>query len=74
MYIMYVLSFVTLPRILLASPSSMNHAGPLVLAVAIIAVTEWVASGRKRFILPGDIVVRNRDHVAMSVLAWKPGT
>ncbi|KAF2718173.1 amino acid transporter [Polychaeton citri CBS 116435] len=51
-YILYVLSFVALPTILPVTASNMNYAGPLVLAVMIIALVDWVVSGRKRFLLP----------------------
>ncbi|KAK4502131.1 hypothetical protein PRZ48_005554 [Zasmidium cellare] len=65
MYILYVLSFVALPTILPVTGNNMNYAGPLVLAVAIIAVTDWVVSGRKRFILPEDVAARNREQVVV---------
>ena len=52
LYIIYVLSFVALPTLIPVSASNMNYAGPLVLAVALIAVCDWVISGRKRFKLP----------------------
>ena len=52
MYIVYVLSFVALPTLMPVSAANMNYAGPLVLAVALIAICDWVISGRKRFKLP----------------------
>lgn len=52
LYIVYVLCFVALPTIMPVSASNMNYAGPLVLAVAVIAICDWVVSGRKRFKLP----------------------
>ena len=52
LYIIYVLSFVALPTIMPVNASTMNYAGPLVLAVAIIAASDWFISGRKRFRLP----------------------
>ena len=52
LYIVYILCFVALPTVMPVSASNMNYAGPLVLAVAIIAVCDWIVSGRKRFELP----------------------
>ena len=52
LYILYVLSFVALPTIMPVSATTMNYAGPLVLAVMIIALGDWVISGRNRFKLP----------------------
>lgn len=52
LYILYVLSFVALPTLMPVTASNMNYAGPLVLAVAVITVCDWVVSGRKRFKLP----------------------
>lgn len=47
-----MLSFVALPTIMPVTAANMNYAGPLVLAVAVLAVCDWVLSGRKRFKLP----------------------
>ena len=52
LYIVYVLCFVALPTVMPVSASNMNYAGPLVLAIAMIAIGDWVVSGRKRFKLP----------------------
>jgi len=52
LYIVYVLSFVALPTIMPVSASNMNYAGPLVLAVALLALGDWAVSGRKRFKIP----------------------
>ena len=51
-YILYVSSFVALPTIMPVTAANMDYAGPLTLAVALIAVGDWVASGRRRFKLP----------------------
>ena len=52
LYILFVLSFVALPTIKPVTAANMNYAGPLVLAVIIIALADWVISGRKRFRVP----------------------
>lgn len=57
MYILYVLSFVALPTLIPVSASNMNYAGPLVLAVALIAICDWFISGRTRFKLPETPIV-----------------
>lgn len=57
LYIVYVLSFVALPTIMLVSASNMNYAGSLVLAMAMLALGDWVVSGRKRFKIPNVPVV-----------------
>jgi choline transport protein len=51
-YILFVLSFVALPTILPVMAVNMNYAGPLVLAVILIALLDWVISGRHRFDVP----------------------
>ena len=52
LYIGYILSFVALPTIRPTTPSNMNYAGPIVLAVILIALGDWCIGGRKRFVLP----------------------
>jgi len=56
-YILYVLCFIPLPTILPATALNMIYAGPLVLAVILLAVillalAHWVFSGRFRFQIP----------------------
>jgi choline transport protein len=52
LYILYVLSFVPLPTILPVTALNMNYAGPLALAVIILALMDWFLSGRFRFEIP----------------------
>jgi hypothetical protein len=52
LYILWVLSFVALPTIRPVSAINMNYAGPLVLAVILIALADWFTSGRHRFRVP----------------------
>ena len=58
MYILYILSFVALPTILPVERSNLNYAGPIVLAVVLIALVDWCINGRKRFVLPQAPVLR----------------
>jgi len=51
-YILFVLSFVALPVIKPVTAANMNYAGPLVLAVIVVALTDWCITGRKRFQVP----------------------
>jgi choline transport protein len=52
LYILYVLSFIPLPTILPVTALNMNYAGPLTLAVIILALMDWFLSGRFRFEIP----------------------
>ena len=52
MYIMYILSFVALPTILPVTKTNMNYAGPIVLAIMLMAIGDWSIGGRTRFHLP----------------------
>ena len=51
-YILFTLSFVALPTIRPTTSVNMNYAGPLLLAVIVIAVSDWFLSGRRRFQVP----------------------
>ena len=51
-YILYTLSFVPLPSIIPVTGSNMKYAGPLVGAVLVIALADWIFSGRHRFHIP----------------------
>jgi choline transport protein len=51
-YLLFVLCFIALPTILPVTADNMNYAGPLVLAVIILALSDWVISGRRRFDVP----------------------
>jgi choline transport protein len=48
-YILYVLSFVPLPTIIPVTALNMNYSGPIVLAVLVLALMDWIFSGRFRF-------------------------
>jgi len=52
LYVFYVLSFVPLPTIMPVTAVNMNYAGPLVLAVILLALGDWFISGRFRFQIP----------------------
>jgi choline transport protein len=52
LYILYVLSFIPLPTIMPVTALNMNYAGPIVLAIILMAITDWVLSGRFRFNIP----------------------
>lgn len=51
-YILYILTFLPFPTILPATATNMNYAGLLVGTIIIIALSDWVFSGRKRFDVP----------------------
>lgn len=51
-YILYVVSFMPLPTILPVTSLNMNYAGPLVLAIIVLALIDWTFSGRFRFQIP----------------------
>ena len=52
LYILYTLSFIALPTMMPVTGGNMNYAGPLVLAVIVIAIVDWAFSGRRRFHVP----------------------
>jgi choline transport protein len=52
LYVFYVLSFIPLPTIMPVTALNMNYAGPLVLAVIVLALGDWFISGRFRFQIP----------------------
>lgn len=52
LYILYVLSFIPLPTVMPVTALNMNYAGPLVLAVIVLALADWFFSGRFRFQIP----------------------
>ena len=56
-YIMYILSFVALPTILPVTRTNMNYAGPIVLAIILVAIVDWSVNGRKRFHLPETLIL-----------------
>jgi amino acid transporter len=51
-YIVYIFTFLPFPTILPVTAANMNYAGPLMGAVIVIALADWVFSGRKRFEVP----------------------
>ena len=58
MYIVYVLSFVALPTTLPVTKTNMNYAGPIVLAIILVAIADWFIGGRRRFHLPETPVLK----------------
>ena len=52
LYILFILSFVALPPFRPVNTINMNYAGPMVLAVAAIALVDWIFNGRRRFQVP----------------------
>ncbi len=62
LYIVYVLFFVTLSTIMLVFAINMNYASSLVLVVAMLALVDWVVSGKKRFKIP-NILVENPPEI-----------
>jgi amino acid transporter len=51
-YILYILIFLPFPTIIPVTTTNMNYAGPLVAAIIVMALCDWVISGRKRFDVP----------------------
>ena len=52
LYILFVLSFLAIPPYKPVTKTNMNYAGPMVLAVILVALTDWFTSGRHRFQVP----------------------
>jgi choline transport protein len=57
MYIIFIVIWMPMPSFLPVTKDNMNYAGPLIGAVILGALADWVISGRKRFQIP---VARNR--------------
>jgi choline transport protein len=57
MYIIFIVIWMPMPSFLPVTKDNMNYAGPLIGAVIVGALADWVISGRKRFQIP---VARNR--------------
>ena len=51
-YILYMLTFVGFPTVLPVTAANMNYAGPLVVALMLLAIGDWFITGRKRFEVP----------------------
>ncbi|OCK78966.1 amino acid transporter [Lepidopterella palustris CBS 459.81] len=51
-YIIFIIVWMPFPTILPVTGNNMNYAGPLVGAVILGALCDWVISGRKRFQVP----------------------
>lgn len=62
LYIVYVVFFVALPTIMSMFAINMNYASSLILAMAMLALVDWVVSGKKRFKIP-DILVENSPKI-----------
>ncbi|KAG4432887.1 hypothetical protein IFR05_011633 [Cadophora sp. M221] len=58
-YILYILTFVPFPVMLPVTATTMNYAGPMMGAIIIIALGDWLISGRKRFEVPIAVAVDN---------------
>ncbi|KAH7360368.1 amino acid/polyamine transporter I [Rhexocercosporidium sp. MPI-PUGE-AT-0058] len=57
-YILYILTFVPFPVLLPVTATTMNYAGPMMGAIIVIALGDWVISGRKRFEVPIAVAVK----------------
>ncbi|TVY88655.1 Choline transport protein [Lachnellula willkommii] len=51
-YILYILAFVGFPTELPVTADNMNYAGPLVVALILLAIGDFFITGRKRFVVP----------------------
>ena len=51
-YLIFVVIWMPFPQILPVTGSNMNYAGPLLGAIILGALLDWVISGRKRFKVP----------------------
>jgi LPXTG-motif cell wall-anchored protein len=51
-YLIFVVIWMPFPQMLPVTGSNMNYAGPLLGAVILGALLDWVISGRKRFQVP----------------------
>ncbi|PVH88992.1 amino acid transporter [Cadophora sp. DSE1049] len=60
-YILYILTFVPFPVMLPVTATTMNYAGPMMGAIIVIALGDWVISGRKRFEVPIAVSAKDED-------------
>lgn len=51
-YILYMLCWLPFPPERPVTTKNMNYAGPITLGVVVIALLDWVTTGRKRFTVP----------------------
>jgi choline transport protein len=51
-YLLYVVIWMPFPTMLPVTGSNMNYAGPLLGAIIIAALLDWIISGHKRFKIP----------------------
>ena len=52
LYLIYIIIWMPFPSVLPIDGKTMNYAGPLLGAVIVGALLDWVISGRKRFEVP----------------------
>lgn len=51
-YILFIITWMPFPTMRPVTAINMNYAGPLVAAVVLGALLDWIFSGRKRFQIP----------------------
>lgn len=51
-HILFIISFTALPPSRPVTGTTMNYAGPLILAVIVLALADWFISGHRRFKVP----------------------
>jgi choline transport protein len=51
-YLIFVVIWMPFPTMLPVTKDNMNYAGPLMGAIIVLALSDWVISGRKRFRVP----------------------
>ncbi len=52
LYLVYIIIWLPFPTMLPVTGSNMNYAGPILLAVILGAIADWVINGHKRFEFP----------------------
>ncbi|TVY39860.1 Choline transport protein [Lachnellula subtilissima] len=60
-YILYMLTFVGFPTVVPVTADNMNYAGPLVIALILLAIGDFFFTGRKRFVVPTAPSARDDD-------------
>ncbi|KAK0109940.1 hypothetical protein ONS95_002607 [Cadophora gregata] len=60
-YILYILRFVPFPVMLPVTATTMNYAGPMMGVIIVVALGDWVISGRKRFEVPVAVSAKEED-------------
>lgn len=65
-YGIYIAIFLPWPSVVPVTAATMNYGGPVMGAVIIFALLDWVIGGRKRFQVPVDVRARTIDEDSLA--------